>query len=62
MIKILKGLIINREDLSIREQILEALEPHKEIIDNMVEGYVSVSIHNGEVDIITLHETKKVKK
>jgi len=28
----------------------------------MVEGYVSVSIHNGEVDIITVHETKKVRK
>ena len=47
---------------NIKEQINEVLKPYEAELNEILEGYVSISIHKGEPDIVTVHKTGKVGK
>ena len=47
--------------MDIKEQIIEALKPYTDRLNEMVEGYISLSVNKGKVKILALHETYLVK-
>ena len=47
---------------NIKEQINKVLGPYEAELNEILEGYVSISIHKGEPDIVTVHKTGKVNK
>lgn len=47
---------------TITEKIIEAIKEKERELNEILEGYVSISIHKGEPDIVTVHKTGKVNK
>lgn len=48
--------------MTITEKIIEALEPYENELSEILEGYVSISIHKGEPNTVSVHKTGKVNK
>jgi len=55
-----RNIIINKGN--IKEQINKVLEPYEAELNEILEGYVSISIHEGEPNIVTVHKTGKASK
>lgn len=48
--------------MTITEKIIEAIKPYENELSEILEGYVSISIHEGRPDIVTVHKTGKANK